>query len=166
MTYERRDRPMYRQRPPYGGRGREGIERDRSRLPPRDMIPHRGRTDPRRPPFPRRGTITVEEPTLSLMERILSPGISSKITVYSGVVSLSIAVLYILLKSMFDGDLLSLLMVPPYFLGWLCVLSAVAFAVVVLVKGDEEQHNASYLGMGLAVGSVILLVSGAILFPL
>ena len=100
------------------------------------------------------------------MERIISPGISSKITVYSGVVSLSIAVLYILLISMFGGDLLSLLMIPPYLLGWLCVLSAVAFAVVVLIKGDEEQHNASYLGMGLAVGSIILLVSGAILFRL
>ena len=158
MNHERIYAQMYRQRPPYEGRGQGRTGRDRGGIPPQ------GRIDHRRPPYPRRGSGGREEPPLSRMERTLSPGISSRITVYSGMVSLSIAILYILLKSMFGGDLLSILMIPPYLLGWICVLSAIAFAVVVLIKGDEEQHNSSYLGMGLAVGSVILLVSGAILF--
>ena len=89
---------------------------------------------------------------------------ASRISVYAGIAAITIAILSILVNILPFSGIISCCLSPIYLIGWLSMITAVVFAIIVLVKGDEDQHNSAYLGMGLAVGSIILLVAGGILF--
>jgi VIT1/CCC1 family predicted Fe2+/Mn2+ transporter len=133
------------------GRAMSGPERSRGRGTDRPHPYPRGRSSSR----------AVESVSPLPLGAILHPRPSSLISIYSGVVTILFSLVFLTIFLSYPG--MWFLLVILFIAGFVSMAVTGAFACISILKGDEEDVGRAYLGLGLSIGSLLLLGVGGVL---
>jgi hypothetical protein len=109
---------------------------------------------------PRRGRAEAIELPPTLWDRLSDPNYVGRTIPYVGIATLLVSTAFLLI---YWGDVVGGLLIPVFIAGSVGVVLTTAGSLLAMFKGNEDDLDRAYLGLGLSIASFIMLGSGAVL---